>query len=290
MANCPKCGHHLHIYDWKPNCPKCGVNMVYYNSNERLLAESEKAEIEHAKHQPGIDRAKAATIGSKEGIIRIIISVLPLAAVFLPLVRVFYGDGSTKALNALGVYKFINSVGFGTVFGEAFKPNLIYLSVAMLLVCLVCTLVFGILLVMSLGKHGKVRNLIFNLILVALSGGSAVCFSAGAKNLTAVSETAVSGSLFVGAAVVFALYVILTVYNLYLAKKGIEVKYQPCLIGGIPGEEYFRMVEEGVSELEIRKKMVEVLTVMQEDFRRKDAEAREKEKAEEEERRSRRKK
>ena len=291
MANCPKCGKKLHMYNWKPDCPHCGVNMIYYNSNERLLAESEKAEIEHAKHQPGIDRAKAATIGTKQGIIRIVISALPLAAVFLPLVRLYGGEGKPKMINIINLYTgFISGYGLGNVFSDGFGGKLIPLSVTLLFVALVSMLVIGILLVMSLGRHGKIRNFILDLFLVLTSAASAVCFVLGGKDLSAYSETYTSGKLFVGAYVVVGLYVLLLVFNLYLAKKGIEVKYTTCLIGGIPSDEYFKMVEDSVSELEIRKKMVEILTVMQEDYHRKDEEARAKEAAEAEERRSRRRK
>lgn len=290
MAKCPRCGHHLHIYDWKPNCPECGVNMVYYNSNERLLTESEAAEIEHAKHQPGIDRAKAATIGSKPGIARIVLSVLPLAAVFLPIVKLYAPDGTSKALNALSLYtKFLSGYGLGNVFTNGLKGELIPLSIALLMIALVSMLIIGILLVMSLGKHGKIRNFILDLFLVGISAGSAICFSIGGKDLSAYSETFTSGKLFIGAYAVIALYAALLFFNLYLAKKGIPVNHQPCLIGGIPSDEYFKMVEDGVSDLEIRKKMVEILTVMQDEYRKKDAEARAKEAAEAEERRNRRK-
>ena len=280
MANCPRCGHHLSIFDWKPDCPKCGVNMVYYNSNERLLKETEEAEIAHAHFQPGVDRAKASTVGSKLGIIRIIISALPLAAIFIPLVKVYSADGTAKLLNALGVWNFINDKGIGNVFSGALKPDLLCLSASLILVCLVLMLVFGLLLTMSLGKHGKIRNLILDLILVLLSGGSLVCFTIAGKDLTSLSENYVSGKPFIGAFVVFALYVLLLFFNLYVAHVGIEIKHQPCLIGGIPAEEYFKMVEDGVSELEIRKKMVEVLTEMQKEVRKKDEEAKAKAEAE----------
>ena len=72
------------------------------------------------------------------------------------------------------------------------------------------------------------------------------------------------------------LFVLLLVYNLVLAKKGLPVKYTVCLIGGLPSDEYFAMVEQGVSDLEIRKKMVAALEKMQEDVRAKAAEAEQK--------------
>ena len=60
MANCPKCGYHLRMIDIKADCPKCGVNLIYYNHQERLDADADKAEEEHIKFQPKIDRVKFA--------------------------------------------------------------------------------------------------------------------------------------------------------------------------------------------------------------------------------------
>ena len=86
-ATCPKCGGKLKLTDWRPNCPHCGVNMVYYGMEERLLLDADKAEAEHARTQPRIDRLKAAFVGSKLAIARIVFSVLPIAALFLPIAK-----------------------------------------------------------------------------------------------------------------------------------------------------------------------------------------------------------
>lgn len=248
MANCPKCGKKLRLYHWRPECPFCGVNMVYYNSNDRMLEETERAEIEHAHFQPHIDRAKAAFFGSPPAIARIVLSVLPLGALFLPL-------GTISApFNVIGVYKHISDSGLGSV-GDPLGLSLLLLlvSAAMWLVCLIC-------LPMSLGRYGKQRNLIVNAVWLASAAGSAVYFALRA------------GTLLVGAYVYLFLILALLVYNLVLAKKGLPVKHTVCLIGGLPSEEYFKMKEDGVSELEIRKKMVEALTVMQNEVRAKEAE------------------
>ena len=257
MANCPKCGKKLRIYHWRPECPFCGVNMVYYNSNDRMLAETEQAEIEHAHFQPRIDRAKAAFFGSPPAIARIVLGVLPLGALFLPLV----GSSVSRSYNVIGIYKAIDEAGgLGTVLGSAFSGSAIALSVLLLLISVALWLVCLVCLPMSLGPHGKARNLILDL----LRFGSA---AAGAINFLRV------GSLKIGAFVYLFLLLAVLVYNLILAKKGLPVKHTVCLIGGLPSEEYFRMKEEGVSDLEIRKKMVEALTVMQNEARAKEAEA-----------------
>lgn len=265
MANCPKCGRKLHIYDWRPECPGCHVNLVYYNSNENLLAESEKAEIEHAKSQPSIDRAKAAFFGSAPAIIRIILSLLPIAGLFLPVCIL---DGSKK-VTAIDIYNYISKADIGALFGGITKGDvfpvsivLLLLSVVMILVCLGC-------LVMSLGPHGKQRNFILNMIMLLSAIGSALTFAFAdvSKSLPAYK----TGKLGVGIFVYIGLVAVLLIYNLYLAKKGLKIKHTLCLIGGLPSDEYFKMVESGVSELEIRKKMVEALTKMQNEVRAKAA-------------------
>ena len=252
MAQCPKCGKKLRIYHWRPECPFCGVNMVYYNSNDRMLAESEEAEIEHALNQPKIDRAKAAFFGSPAAIIRIVLSALPIGALFLPLGKL---PSSPSAIHAIRIYQHISDVGFGAAVGNgAVGLSLVCLlvSASLILACLIC-------LPMSLGKHGKARNLILNLLFLGSAAASAVLFVIG------------GGTLLLGAFVYLALIAAILCYNLYLAKKGLPIKHTVCLIGGLPSEEYFKMKEDGVPELEIRKKMVEALTVMQEEARAKEA-------------------
>lgn len=279
MATCPKCGKKLHLYNWRPECPACGANMVYYESNERLLAETEKTEIEHAKFQPKVDRAKAAFFGSPWAIARIVLTLLPLPCLLLPLcgaVNATY----VERVNAVGIYQFLSETGFGPAFSGAFKGDwlllaltLLLASVVMILVCLICT-------VMSLGRHGKARNLILNLILLGCGVGYAVCF--------AVSTSRPSGSSFRpcglqwGTFVYIGLLAALLVYNLYLAKRGLPIKKTVCYIGGLPSEEYFSYVEQGLSDLEIRKKMVEALRKMQEDVLARAVEAEEKARAEKE--------
>ncbi|MBR4726799.1 MAG: hypothetical protein IK080_02805 [Clostridia bacterium] len=257
MANCPNCGRTLHFTDWKQDCPGCGVNLIYFGSNERLLEESEQAEIEHAKHQPSIDRAKAAFFGSWPAILRLILHVLPIGALFLPLLSKRLPEGR-QAMNVIDLYKNLPEGGFGGLVGGALRGDpallavlLLFFSAAMILVCLVC-------LVMSLGKHGKQRNLILNLILLGAAGAGILLWVIG------------GGAPAFGAWIYLLLLAVILVYNLYLAKKGLKIKHTVCYIGGLPSEEYFGYIEQGMSDLEIRKKMVEALTAMQEEVREKE--------------------
>ena len=272
MAKCPKCGHKLHFYNWSPDCPECHVNMVYYKSNERLLAESEKAEIEHAKSQPGIDRAKAAFFGSPFAIARIVISLIALGPLFLPLWKSVAADGTVSKFNVLDIYKVISQVPVGNIFGNAVKGDLAAIGIAGMLVSAVLVIVGVILLFMSLGKHGRLRNHIINGIKLAgaLTGAIAgtLSFTSPATETSVLGSDCVSASVGIGMILYMILIIALIVYNEILHRKNlIKVKPTLCLIGGIPSDEYFKMVEDGVSELEIRKKMVENLTRMQNEIR-----------------------
>lgn len=285
MKHCPKCGAKLHLKDWRPECPKCGVNMVYYKSNEILLEESEKTEIEHAKFQPKVDRAKAAFFGSTPAIIRIVLSLLPIAGLFLPICNLVNLEGNCatqKSINIIGAYNYISQRynPLGNVFTSLLKGDMLAISIVTLMISLIMILVCLICLVMSLGKHGKIRNLILNSFMLLNACVSAVCFGVMTKHIAAPfevgSESFTSCSLGAGIFVYIGLILVLLIYNLVLAKVGLKINYTPCLIGGLPSEEYFEYVEQGMSQLEIRKKMVEVLTKMQEEVRAKEAEAQQK--------------
>ena len=260
MATCPKCGRKLKLTQWRPECPGCGVNMVYYDSNERLIVEAEKAEVEHAKSQPGIDRAKAAFFGSGLAILRVVLTVLPLGALFLPLVQVSAAE-EVKKLHILGLYDLLNEVGLGELPNRLLRGSLPVWSVALLALSVVMFLVCLIFLPFSLGPHGKGRTLVLDLIRLGSAVAAALLFLLCAKTLPAPLPQGATGALGAGA----------FIYNRIVAEKGLKVKYTPCFVGGIPSEEYFSMRQRGCSELEIRSRMVEALTVMQEEVRAKAA-------------------
>ena len=271
MAKCPKCGRKLRLSQWRPECPYCGVNMVYYDANERLIVEAETAEVEHAKSQPGIDRAKAAFFSSGAAILRVVLTVLPIGALFLPMVKAV-SDAGVKRYDVIGLYALLNEVGLGALPQRLLAGSLPAWSVALLLVSVLMFLVCLIFLPFSLGTHGKGRTLVLDCIRLGSAVAAAVLFVCCAKTLPAPIPQGAVGTLGVGAWLYLLLVTVSFIYDRVLAAKGLKVKYTPCFIGGIPSEEYFAMKERGASELEIRKRMVEALTVMQEEVRAKAAE------------------
>ena len=65
MANCPKFGKHLHVYNVSQYCPGCGVNINFYGYAERFTKEAKMSELSMANVHVKIRRIKAAYIGSK---------------------------------------------------------------------------------------------------------------------------------------------------------------------------------------------------------------------------------
>ena len=269
MAKCPKCGRKLTLLDWRPNCPGCGVNLVYYGMEERLLKEADAAEAEHAKLQKRIDRLKASFVGSKLTIIRIILSILPIAALMLPLCTVTYSgpfiEETTKAINAIEIYNIVSSLDFDALF-TMLGSNLLgtsFIGYMGALVCILLSLVFVILsllmLMLACSPKGNPRNITLNCITIALAVASGVFFMVFADGINAVFPEFISGSISFGIFVYIAALALLLAINIIIAVKGVEVKYKQCYVGGIPAEEYFELVEKGTDIDTIHAMMAEAL-------------------------------
>ncbi len=269
MANCPKCGRKLTIMDWRPNCPDCGVNLVYYGMEERLLKEADAAEAEHAKLQKRIDRLKASFIGSKLTIIRIVLSILPIAALMLPLCTVSYSgpfiEATTTTVNAIEIYNLISSLDFDaliTMLGSSVVGTS-FIGYAGALVCLLLSLVLVIvslvMLTLACSPKGNPRNITLNCLTIALAIASVVFFNIFSNGISAVFPEFISGSVGFGIFVYIGMLALLLAINIIIAVKGVDVKYKQCYVGGIPAEEYFELVEKGTDVEVIHQMMAEAL-------------------------------
>ena len=271
MAKCPKCGRKLTLFDWKPNCPGCGVNLVYYGMEERLLDEADAAEAEHAKLQKRIDRLKASFVGSKLTIVRIILSILPIATLLLPLCSVTYsGPFIEQTTTNVGLIELINIVSsldidaLLTMVGSGIVGTS-FIGYAGALVCLLLSVVLIIvsllMLMLACSPKGNPRNITLNIITIALAVASPVFFSIFASNISAVFPDFISANISFGIFVYIAALALLLAINIVIAVKGVEVKYKQCFIGGIPAEEYFELVEKGTEKAVIRQMMAEALEI-----------------------------
>lgn len=266
MANCPKCGEHLKLTDWKQHCPHCHCNIVVYDIQERLMQDADKAEVQRYYFQKKIDRMKASFVGSKLAVIRIFTSLIPLAAVVVPWLKgafnvpfvefkgLFTLFTLTDMLDSLDINSILNILNT-----DDGKIPIILLAVSLVLLLLSAVLLlvrFGC-LTMACSKRGKIRNYTFDILTLVF------CIVATVL-LTVVPDNAYFNIDFVIAPFVYLLLLGVNFgVDIAVYKKGIEVKHEPCFVGGIPIEEYFKMVEDGVPQEEIRQEMYRRLTEMQ---------------------------
>ena len=266
MANCPKCGEHLKLTDWKQHCPHCHCNIVVYDIQERLMQDADKAEVQRYYFQKKIDRMKASFVGSKLAVIRIFTSLIPLTAVVVPWLK---GEFNVPFVEFKGLFTLftltdmLDSLDINSILNilntDDGKIPIILLAVSLVLLLLSAVLLlvrFGC-LTMACSKHGKIRNYTFDILTLVF------CIAATVL-LTVVPDNAYFNIDFVIAPFVYLLLLGVNFgVDIAVYKKGIEVKHEPCFVGGIPIEEYFKMVEDGVPQEEIRQEMYRRLTEMQ---------------------------
>lgn len=154
MSNCPKCNTKLSPFYMKQNCPKCNTNLVYYDLENRLQADHEKAMKEQAVVDRILNNIKTSAFGSALQIIRFVLMFSPLAWMCLPM---FYAnDGGSVSL--IGVI-------MGIIGGNLDLGNSTYLFPIITMVCIILfSLAVIISSLFSLGEKALKRNMIFSVI------------------------------------------------------------------------------------------------------------------------------
>ena len=235
---CPKCNYKFKPTDWRPECPKCGVNVLYYGVEDRLREEADKAELEHAKMQPRFDRLKASLIGHPLAIVRLVLGLLPIAALLIPSGQIRYVlpfATQTKEVNLIGIINFFTGadldIGLLTKLwgSQLVGKGLVYWTVAVLAVVLmaVVTLVGFFLLTLSCSPKGFRRNIAFPVTGMVLATVAFVSFALMVKTLTAELPGIFSGTVAPWAyIVVMLLYAAMIAVNVIYKKKNIPVKYK----------------------------------------------------------------
>lgn len=272
MADCPKCKTHLKMTDWRQHCPYCGANIVVYDLQERLMQEADKAEVQHYHFQKKVDRLKASFIGSKLSIVRIFTSLIPIGALFLPIVKISLKapfapyDGNMGAIDIYNMFDKLDLNAFASVIkaGDTKVAGILFtVALVCLLLSIVTMLVHFLCNMLACSPKGKIRNYTLDIIFLALALTSLLCFAFIPEN------PVISGSLGIGAYLYVVLVIMNFVIDILCFKQNVEVKHAQCYVGGIPIEEYFKMVEDGVPQEEIRQEMYRRLTEIQEEQARK---------------------
>lgn len=268
MANCPKCGRHLRITDWKQHCPDCGANIFVYNQQERLMQEADIAEVQYYHFQKKIDRLKATFVGTRLAIVRIITSLLPVGAVFLPLVKAKFTepfkpyDGGLSLLDIIDKIDALTGDALPTMLsgGSMAAGILFILSVLFFALSALAVVLHFLLNMLSCSPKGRQRNKAMDIILLVTTIASAVCFLVMPKNAY------VDGTLGIGAYLYIVLQIVNVVIDERTMKRGIPVHHKQCFVGGIPVEEYFELLEKGMTTEEIRVIQYERLQAIQDEM------------------------
>lgn len=266
MANCPKCGSHLRLIDWKQTCPHCGANVFLYNLQERLMLDADKAEVQHYYHQKKVDRVKASFIGSPLAVVRIFTSLLPVAALFAPLLHTDFAppyEALPGTLDALKLYDLFSAADPLAFFSDAWNAGLGGKGFVFLMLWLALSLVFLLLhfalLFLSCSPHGKARNLTLDILQLL----TAAFYTVLSLRMQQASFASVRSGW--GTALYLGLSCVNLLFDVLVFKLGIEVKHKQCYVGGIPIEEYFEMQRKGVPQEEIRAEMYRRLTALQQE-------------------------
>ena len=247
MANCPKCGYKLRIIDIKAECPKCGVNLLYYNQQERLALDADKAEEEHINFQPKIDRVKFAFVGTKLSIARLIMLFIPIGMLFLPLVHI----KADIPYNTIDTNVSILNIAMDVIAKMQFDILGIVPTAAMIcyfvsIVGLLIAAIFAILNIpfvsVSCSPKGFKRNVALSSCGIAFTVVSIVSFLVFNAQLTEKFGGMYSGSLGIGSFLVIIGFLAIIGINILIKKKNIPVKYTDV-------SEYVERIEKRKKEL-----------------------------------------
>lgn len=154
MSNCPKCNEKLSPLYMKQNCPKCGTNLVYYDLDNRLQADHEKA----MKEQEAVDRIlnniKTSAFGGPLQITRFVLMFSPLLWMCLPMFKADDGGYITLISVIMGI------INGGFPFSN---PSYLFPFITM-----VCIILFSLMVIISslfsLGEKAFLRNGILSVI------------------------------------------------------------------------------------------------------------------------------
>lgn len=237
MANCPKCGYKLRMIDIKAECPKCGVNLMYYNHQERLAEDADKAEEEHIRMQPKIDRIKFAFIGTKLSIVRLISLFIPIGMMFLPLAHVTVNapfktiDTNISVLNV--VMDVLMEMDFGIILDMISGSDLTrvaFITYILSILFLLVAAVFAILNIpfdaVSCSPKGFKRNVALSFCGIAFTILSIISFLVFNSQLSSSFGAIYSGSLSFGSFLVILGFVAIIVVNILIKKQNVPVKYK----------------------------------------------------------------
>ena len=229
MADCPKCGKKIPVYQMSPYCKGCGVHLMFASFEGQFQKDRRIAEMSMAFFRYNMVRLKSNYISTKALKLRILAAFAPVIALFIPLGSLAINTplySSQLSFNVLGLvfgplftnglFGKLDALASGPVFGavaaELKALILIYLVMAVSAVL--------ILLLELLSFIGNKKVSILTIIFSVTGLVSAVLTRALTTGLTAAADAAgsvvtVSFSLmFIVAALLFVIPAVAAVFTL----------------------------------------------------------------------------
>lgn len=251
MANCPKCGYKLKVRDISQYCPECKVNMRFYGFEENFYREAKIAELSQAGILCKVRRLKSAFIGSKMTIARLIVMLLPAAAMLLPAGTAHItlpfktADIPFSIMGIVGLFttsdfSYISSMTGSSFSGVEFSKLQMalfgYLAVALFAVLVLLT---SLLCFISVKNMQKITSVMASL---GILGGIFSMVMTGSFISGAKSSPVIKAENGFGMLVVIAMFGVVLAINLILSIKGIKVEYDE---GMVERAEIYKKVKAG---------------------------------------------
>ena len=170
MSNCPKCNEKLSPFYMKQNCPKCNTNLVYYDLDNRLQADHEKAMKEQAAVDRVLNNIKTSAFGGGLQITRFILMFSPLLWMCLPMYSQLNRETfETTNISLITLIKsIIATVGNadnGAMTFDMWLSDKAYFCILLLIACIIIFSLADIISsLFSIGKNALKRNMIFHII------------------------------------------------------------------------------------------------------------------------------
>ena len=256
--HCPKCGGEIPFFDLRPNCRHCGVNIMYFSQEKGLIRDAKRTELEGAAARMVVARVKAAFIGSKLAIARMVLTLGAIAVLILPLGSVVFKVPFYEGKFAAGLLGVIMGIVDGSImrlpdflgsalFSTYAKSFLLPLGVLAVLL-IVGVLILAAYLVSFLRLEQATRfmkNAALAGAVIALVGQIAVIIFVFASPLP---ETPVAKyTLGFGGLATAAVWLALFFVNRMMLKKGVEPVYRE---NDIKRREILKKVRAGEIDLD----------------------------------------
>lgn len=233
MTQCPNCKQKLRLTDVSQNCPHCGVNMRFFGYDERFYHDAKEAELSNARVHVFVRTMKAALIGSRFAVIRLVASFLPAAALIAPIAsaQINFPFMSSKAdLGILGVVAAFQAgiINCYPALLSSVAERALVTSFTAAAVCFAVAALCGIgILLTTLLNFFSVKRAAKANCVFALLGTSAIVACAVLSAITAsrtFDGSLIGCSLSFGWTLQLPVYLALFAINLTVLKNGIPVE------------------------------------------------------------------